>query len=43
MGADADGDGDAEPPGVGAAGPVAVVVLSIMAACFPLAAACLGT
>jgi hypothetical protein len=37
-----DGD-DAERSGVAAVGPVAVMVRSIMAACFPLEAACLGT
>ena len=37
------GDGDAEVPAVGAAGPVAATVFSIMALCFPLAAACRGT
>jgi hypothetical protein len=37
-----DGDG-AEVAPVGVVGPVAVTVFSIMAACFPLEAACLGT
>ena len=37
-----DGDGD-EIVGVGVVGPVAVTVFSIMAACLPLEAACLGT
>ena len=37
-----DGDG-AEIAADGVVGPVAVTVLSIMAACFPLEAACLGT
>jgi hypothetical protein len=39
-----DGDGDgAELAPVGVVGPVAVMVLSIMAECLPLEAACLGT
>jgi hypothetical protein len=54
-GAEADGDGDddafdeddagdgAEVASDGVVGPVAVTVRSIMAACFPLEAACLGT
>jgi hypothetical protein len=37
-----DGDG-AELAPVGVVGPVAVMVFSIMAECFPLEAACLGT
>jgi hypothetical protein len=37
-----DGDG-AEVAPAGVVGPVAVTVFSIMAACFPLEAACLGT
>jgi hypothetical protein len=37
------GDGDAEVPAVGAAGPVAATVFSIMAACLALVAACRGT
>jgi hypothetical protein len=39
---DGDGDGAAVAP-VGVVGPVAVTVFSIIAACFPLEAACLGT
>ena len=37
------GDGGAEVPAVGAAGPVAATVFSIMAACLALVAACRGT
>jgi hypothetical protein len=39
---DGDGDGAVLAP-VGVVGPVAVMVFSIMAECFPLEAACLGT
>jgi hypothetical protein len=51
-GEEADGDDDeaddgardgAGLPAAGVVGPVAVTVFSIMAACFPLEAACLGT
>jgi hypothetical protein len=42
--ADADGDDDGEDcPVAGPAGPDAVMVCSIIAACLPLEAACLGT
>jgi hypothetical protein len=42
--ADDDGDDDGEEcPVVGAAGPVPVMVCSIIAECLPLEAACLGT